>query len=244
MKYLLLASNDNSDTDIKKVLEMASSQMSIIEVFDNEYEISQYFKRLNANTERREADECKKSKIFALMDLYFKVDMIDKAAAMFGQIKSELSNNQLIELVEFLNDKYGLNDKNIINAEDAYNKFEILCEDFCKRADEEKKLVKSIKTFIKKNYSKNINLETIAGEVYLHPSYLSRYFKRSAGMNFTEYILAVRIVNAIDLLNEDKYRINEIGTMVGYKNYKYFAKIFKGYTGFAPKEYLRENRGF
>lgn len=55
----------------------------------------------------------------------------------------------------------------------------------------------------------------------------------------SDYFLSIRIVNAIKLLKEGKYKVYEISEMVGYKSSRFFSKQFKNYTGYTPKAYLK-----
>ncbi|MNG16532.1 Xylose operon regulatory protein [compost metagenome] len=50
-----------------------------------------------------------------------------------------------------------------------------------------------------------------------------------------------RIETAKRLLMDPKNKVNEVGEMVGYKEYAYFYQVFKRLEGQSPKEY--KNRG-
>ena len=118
--------------------------------------------------------------------------------------------------------------------------FKVFLEDFNNLYYNDDDLIVSIKEYARQNYSKNISLATVADSVYLHPVYLSRFFKMKTGMNFSDYLFDVRMMNAIKLLKTNKYKVNEISKMVGYNDYKYFSKLFKEYTGMTPKNYSRK----
>ena len=84
----------------------------------------------------------------------------------------------------------------------------------------------------------DITLDDIANHVYLNPSYLSRFFKNNTGVTLTDYLIETRMKKAISLLKTKKYKINEISKMCGYQNFKYFAKVFKKFSGYTPTEYI------
>lgn len=115
-------------------------------------------------------------------------------------------------------------------------------DSFCKYfniARKEDKLITKIKEYVQNNYAMDISLESAAAKVYLHPVYLSRFFKQHVGENFSDYLFSVRMTNAITLLKSNRYKIYEISRMVGYKSSKYFSRQFKNYTGYTPKAYCR-----
>ena len=103
----------------------------------------------------------------------------------------------------------------------------------------EDRIIKSSFDYIESNYYKDISLDDVAGYVFLNSVYFSRYFKQHTGENFTDYLVKVRMEKAIALLKQNKYKIYEVGEKVGYKNSKYFQKLFKEYTGYTPKTYCR-----
>ena len=91
--------------------------------------------------------------------------------------------------------------------------------------------------YMRKNVQKQITLEEVAKQVFLNPVYFSRLFKEKTGINFLEYHTRLKIEKAKELLKEHKYKIYEVGEMIGYSSNQHFRKLFKEYTGFTPIEY-------
>ena len=109
-----------------------------------------------------------------------------------------------------------------------------------------KGVIREIQLFIRKNYSKNITLNMLAEQFYLHPNYLSRLFKEKTGKNFVEYMTEIRMEQVKKLLENPENRIADISIMVGYDNTRYFNKVFKQSVGMTPSEYrerLLKNEG-
>ncbi len=104
-------------------------------------------------------------------------------------------------------------------------------------------LITKAQAYIWDNYSKDLSLESVANQIFLHPVYFSKLFKQYAKVNFTDYLTTIRIQKALELLSEQKYKMYEIGEMVGYTNSKYFYRVFKQVTGYTPKEYFRQHYG-
>lgn len=66
---------------------------------------------------------------------------------------------------------------------------------------------------------------------------MSRLFKQKAGVNLTEYVNAVRVSRAKELLMNTHNKIGEIYSMVGFDSRATFLRVFKKLEGYSPKEY-------
>lgn len=94
-------------------------------------------------------------------------------------------------------------------------------------------------SYIKRNYRNSITLKDIADYVHLSPNYLSGLFRKTVGITITEYLMSVRMRNAIVyLINSDK-TIQEICEAVGYNSYEHFERLFKRRFGISPKEFRK-----
>ena len=60
-------------------------------------------------------------------------------------------------------------------------------------------------------------------------------------MNFSDYVIRVRMNRAIELLKDPKLRIYEVAGQVGYKNLAYFTKQFREAFGMTPGDYRRQS---
>jgi two-component system response regulator YesN len=98
-------------------------------------------------------------------------------------------------------------------------------------------IIKRAKEYIQKNCGSELTLVKAADQAYLNPVYFSRLFKQETGENFSDFLISVRIEKAMELLREPRYKVYEIGLLCGYRNTKYFYKIFKKTTGVTPNEY-------
>ena len=97
--------------------------------------------------------------------------------------------------------------------------------------------VRYIRSYIQKNYAKDISLNQLAGELGMNPIYLSSLFKKEMGTTFSSYLTDVRMEKAMALLKSGDYKVYEISEMVGYQTVQYFNKVFKKRTGKNPTEY-------
>ncbi|KRE99849.1 hypothetical protein ASG89_27360 [Paenibacillus sp. Soil766] len=102
-------------------------------------------------------------------------------------------------------------------------------------------VVKKVIDYINSHIADTINLTSTAEHFGLSSSYLSRLLRTETGINFVDLVSKARIETAKRLLMDPKNKVNEVGEMVGYKEYAYFYQVFKRLEGQSPKEY--KNRG-
>lgn len=103
--------------------------------------------------------------------------------------------------------------------------------------ESERMIIRKAKQFIAEHFEMELALTDVARHVGLNPVYFSRLFKQEAGQTYSDYCIDMRIKKAMDYLKDPKYKVYEIGFLVGYKNIKYFHKLFKRQTGLTPSEY-------
>jgi two-component system response regulator YesN len=98
-------------------------------------------------------------------------------------------------------------------------------------------MIHDIKTYIDEHYADNLSLVSLAELFFINPSYLSQLFMKKTNMTFLYYLTTVRLKKARDLLQETDLKVYEISSLVGYKDAKYFSKIFERNTGVKPVDY-------
>ena len=59
-------------------------------------------------------------------------------------------------------------------------------------------------------------------------------------MNFSEYLMHVRLEQAKRLLEGSDIRIADVAAQVGYADQFYFSRLFKRATGITPSDYRRQ----
>jgi len=101
------------------------------------------------------------------------------------------------------------------------------------------KPIRIAKEYIRLNYKGAVTLESIANLVHLNPVYFSVIFKKEVGVNFSDYLINFRLDIAKELLKEGNYNLSEISDLVGYKDSKYFSKLFRKVVGIKPTEYRK-----
>ena len=71
----------------------------------------------------------------------------------------------------------------------------------------------------------------------LHPSYLSRIYKKVTNQSPGQYITALRLNMAKELLRDPAMKIQTVAEKSGLNTASYFTHFFKKHTGMTPQEY-------
>lgn len=100
-------------------------------------------------------------------------------------------------------------------------------------------VVTKAKKYISDNYQNPITLEEVAEEVKISPAYLSTMFKKELGINFSDYIIELRVERAKNILKNTNLSIAEVTEEVGYTDCRYFSKLFNKVVGIKPSKYRK-----
>ncbi|MBR3965612.1 MAG: helix-turn-helix domain-containing protein [Clostridia bacterium] len=98
-------------------------------------------------------------------------------------------------------------------------------------------IMEKVFSYVEQNYMNEIfasSASKISGMSY---SYFSRFFKKAAGMSFTEYLNSVRIEKAAEMLTSSAKTVTEIAMDVGFSSTSYFIALFKKQKGITPAAY-------
>ncbi|WP_308637872.1 AraC family transcriptional regulator [Paenibacillus silvisoli] len=99
-------------------------------------------------------------------------------------------------------------------------------------------IVQAIKDMIDQNYvDMDLSLQKVASALKLSTSYVGKLFNSSESMSVAEYITAARLRQALKLLEEKDYTIQEVMSRSGFSSESNFYKLFKKRFGTTPKEY-------
>ncbi|MES2205588.1 MAG: response regulator transcription factor [Pseudomonadota bacterium] len=122
-----------------------------------------------------------------------------------------------------------------------------LSDDILNCSDQE--AYKSFKTgpaiaFLEKYYTQDVRLSTVSELCGLSRSLFSRTFKKEHHINFSEYVIKMRINKACELLRKPSIQIKSVAFSVGFNDLSYFTRIFKRYLGATPSKYQRTPDSF
>ncbi len=114
---------------------------------------------------------------------------------------------------------------------------------YCTNQTKEDYLINDILKFIEANFTDpDLSLQSAASELGYNAKYISRIFKESLGVTFSEYLKNIRIQHASFLIEQGITAIKNVAILSGYNDPFYFSNVFKKTVGMSPSEYVK-NKG-
>jgi YesN/AraC family two-component response regulator len=104
-------------------------------------------------------------------------------------------------------------------------------------------LIREAVTYIRFNIDQPLSLSHIADTLGVHPSHLSRAFKKELGMTLTDYINKLRIEEAKYVLDQGNASVTQAALSVGYNDPNYFSKVFTKLEHVTPQDYRKRKKG-
>lgn len=99
------------------------------------------------------------------------------------------------------------------------------------------RFVKSAMEYISEHYMEELSLTDVAESAGISSGYLSTMFSQNLNCKFVDYLNQIRIEHACVYLEQNYLKTYEIAYKVGFRDEKYFSKVFRKVTGKSPKEY-------
>ena len=91
--------------------------------------------------------------------------------------------------------------------------------------------------WIRINVGKPLSSAETAAHFGYNEDYLCRLFKQKYGMGLKQYISETKLCRIKTLLLSPDYSLQEIASMTGFSEYKYFLKFFRYHEGSTPTEF-------
>ena len=118
-----------------------------------------------------------------------------------------------------------------------------ICSQFDETADYKQRsiadddLILKIFRFVEENFGGQCSLEALSEYTTYHYVYLSKFFKKSTGISFTEYVNRYRISEACTLLQNNSQTILKTAFDCGFDSLRSFNRNFKNIMGITPSAY-------
>ncbi len=100
--------------------------------------------------------------------------------------------------------------------------------------------------YIDTHLTEPIDRDAVAAAAHLSAGAFSRFFKVRTGKTLPEYVNALRIGRACELLADGAWKVTDIAMECGFRNLANFNRHFRTLTKLSPREYrarFRENAG-
>jgi two-component system response regulator YesN len=99
-------------------------------------------------------------------------------------------------------------------------------------------IINQAKDYVTENFcDPDISLISTAKYVGMSPAHFSTIFAQSTGTSFINYLTAMRVNRAKELLENSDMKLSAIAMDIGYNEPNYFSHVFKKTEGITPKEY-------
>ena len=99
--------------------------------------------------------------------------------------------------------------------------------------------INEVVNYVIDNYKNNISLVEAAKIVNMSESAFSRYFMKTTGNRFSEFVSRIRLGRACVMLYETDKNISTIAFASGYNNLANFNRQFVKLKGMTPREYRK-----
>lgn len=95
--------------------------------------------------------------------------------------------------------------------------------------------------YIQNNFYHKIALKEVADLIYLTESNFCKFFKKSTGKTYSDYLNEIRINEACRLLLQSEKTISQISFECGFETLSYFNRVFLNKKGITPSKYRNES---
>ncbi|MDO4632459.1 MAG: helix-turn-helix transcriptional regulator [Eubacteriales bacterium] len=110
-----------------------------------------------------------------------------------------------------------------------------------RRGDTVSRHISVCKEYVYAHIKERITVDTLANELGVSSSYLSRLFKKETGSSVSGFIREQKIEMAKNMLQYSQYTIIEIANRLAFSSQSHFIQQFRELTGMTPKKYRDEH---
>ena len=100
--------------------------------------------------------------------------------------------------------------------------------------------MKGVIQYVENHYTEPISQSAVAQKFYFSREYFSRYFKKTCGMTFTDYVTQYRLQKAKEDLIGSSASILEIALKNGFSDERRFINSFRKWFGTTPLQYRKK----
>lgn len=100
--------------------------------------------------------------------------------------------------------------------------------------------VRDVLDYCNLNFSSELTLSGVADALHLNKYYVSHLINDRIGLRFCEYVNALRINRACQILKDGEIKIADLSEEVGFGSIRSFNRAFKEQVGMTPYEFKRQ----
>ena len=99
--------------------------------------------------------------------------------------------------------------------------------------------ISQVYNFILQNYARDISLDEVAKQIFMTPQAFCRFFKKHTRLSFVTFLNEIRVNEVCQLIAEgNNDNISSIAYGCGFNSITNFNRVFKGITGYSPRQYV------
>ena len=240
IKLLIADDEDHIRNGIKTYIELNSKQIHKIYTASNGSEALEkifkykpdimlidvqmpYKNGLTVMKEANEAGICPKTIILSGYDEFTYAQQAIRYGAHDYLLKPCRSTEILEKVEKLIKTNDNQDDEPIEAKEDKHNNL----------------LVSMATDYINEHYMEGLSLTKVAEKVGVTPGYLTTLFAQTVGCGFIDYLNKIRVERACNYLHDGQLKIYEVAYKVGFKDEKYFTRVFKKIKNDSPSEYRK-----
>jgi AraC-like DNA-binding protein len=153
----------------------------------------------------------------------------DQARQRYDRIKASQGLQRFSEFIEFMSELAHCDDYRLLST--------VQLQSF----DDDASLarISALVDYVTENCTKQFSMAKVCARVGMSESSFSRYFRRTTGNTFTDFVNCLRVNKACRLLMETDRYITNVCYDVGFNNVANFNRRFRKIKGMTPKEFRR-----
>lgn len=154
----------------------------------------------------------------------------ERAARHWHRVKGSRGLQRLAAFVDFLADLAACNDYRLLSSVQMQGG----------EADHDNEQINAVVDRITENLAEPLSLSGLAAELGMSDSRFSRFFRKTTGNTFVDFVNRVRVSRACQLLMESDRLISDVCYEVGFNNVANFNRRFLEIKGVTPSEFRRQ----
>lgn len=112
-----------------------------------------------------------------------------------------------------------------------------------KQKNKDQVFVDTVVKYVAANYPDiNLSSQIIADYMGISGRYVVKKFKQCTGISLNDYIVSIRMKQAVSLLTSTNMSVNKIAENIGFENDNYFYHLFKKIYGCTPREFSNKSK--